>query len=309
MARPPAALDIPNIERVADSCISADGTLLAFLYFDGSVRVLGPDSQNAERRNFTRIAETAPCCRRATSIAIVSSSTFGDLFVVGDEQGHTFLYQRVKIDEFGLMMTFSQHSGPINSVAFAPFALAFACASSDGFVSVTVCDMKNWFVFPIRVSSTPVTSLSWSPPVWMSFIEVDPGAVPAAAPPEGDAVKLVVGAADGCFTIFHQKSNGALAPDRPAIQAHAGAVNAVAWRPLAGFARTEIATCGADRLLKIWTIENDEVDCRVVSEFQEESVDIKWSACGFVMSVSSGAATVTLWREADEGRWALMDAE
>jgi protein transport protein SEC13 len=298
MARPsPSLLSVPNIDRVTDSCVNPDGTLLAFLYIDGSVRIFESD----EHHKFTQICETAPVCRRATAISITYSNEFSDVFVVGDELGRTYLYHRTKPDEFTQALTFSQHKGPINAISFAPLSLSFACASSDGLVSVTVCDMKTWLVFPIRVSSGPVSSLSWSPPACFSFID---------APNASEEVRLVAGMADGFFQIFQHKGNGPLVPDGPPIEAHRGAVNCVAWRPLAGFSRAEIATCGSDRMVTLWTFEPDgKIENAAICQCQEEPVDLKWSPCGFVLSVSSGLATVELWREADDRQWRRLEVE
>jgi WD40 repeat protein len=298
MARPPSTLlPIPNVDRVADSCVSPDGTLLAFLYFDGSVRVYESD----EHRKFSQIAETAPCCRRGTCISMTSAGEFGDIFVVGDEQGRTYLFHRSQPAEFTQAVGFSQHKGPINAIAFAPVALAFACASSDGMASVTSCDMKTWSVAPVRVAMAPVTSVSWSPPACFSFVD---------APNASDDAKLVVGSADGTISIFQFQPPGALVPELPPIQAHIGAVNSVAWRPLAGFARAEIATCGADRMVTLWTIERDgRITNAAVAECAEEPVELRWSPCGFVLSATSGAATVTLYHEADDRTWAPIEMD
>jgi WD40 repeat protein len=222
------------------------------------------------------------------------------MFVIGDELGRSYLYHRTKPDEFTQIVTFSPHKGPINAISFAPLSLAFACASSDGTASVTVCDLKTWSVLPVRVSTLPVTSLSWSPPACFSFID---------APNASDEVKLVVGAADGQITLFQHRLNGPLVPDGEPIEAHRGAVNCVAWRPLAGFTRTDIATCGADKMVTLWTFSRDGIQNAAICQCDEEPVDLKWSPCGFVLSVSSGLATVELWREADGREWRKLEID
>jgi protein transport protein SEC13 len=300
MARPssaPTHLAIPNIERVTDSCVNPDGTLLGFLYIDGSVRVFEAD----EHRKFVQIAETPPCCRRAISISMTSLPDVSDMFVVGDELGRTYLFHRAKPDEFSQALTFSQHKGPINSIAFAPLSLSFACGSSDGTVSVTVCDMKTWSVFPVRVGGSAVTSVSWSGPSCLSFVD---------RPNSSNDVRLVAACADGQIAIFEHRDNGPLVLERPPIAAHRGPVNAASWRPLAGFSRAEIATCGADRAVALWTIEVDgSVERVTICECEEEPVDVKWSSCGFILSVSSGLANVSLWRESNGRTWKRLETD
>ena len=65
----PNNIQVPNLENVTDCCFNPEGTLLAFLYIDGSVRIFESD----ENREFHSIYETQPCCRRATSISFASS--------------------------------------------------------------------------------------------------------------------------------------------------------------------------------------------------------------------------------------------
>lgn len=285
------SLPVPNADRVSDTAFNNDGTLLAFLYVDGSVHIFQAD----EKRTFTHVCETQPCCRRATSISFASSE-IGSIFVIAEENGRTFLYERVSQTEFAQAATIQPHKAPINSVAFAPAGLVYACGASDGFVSLTTCDMKTWRFQTTRVSDKPVTSISWSPPACMSFIE---------NPTASDTARLVAASADGFFTVLGVRHN-VLVPKAPPVAAHEGAINCIAWRPLAGFSRWEIATCGQDKLVKLFTRETHEQDwtCVTVCECQEEPVAVKWSQCGFMMSVSEGDQ-VRIFRE-DAGKWIEM---
>ena len=284
-------LAVPNADRVSDTAFNSDGTLLAFLYIDGSVRIFQAD----EKRVFTQVCETQPCCRRATSISFASPE-IGSIFVIADETGRTLVYERVQAGEFAQATAIQQHKAPINAVAFGPVGLTYVCGSSDGFVSLTTCDTKNWSFQPTRVSDKPVTSVSWSPPACMSFVE---------SPTASDAARVVAASADGFFTVFGVRHN-ALVAEAPPVAAHEGAVNCVAWRPLAGFSRWEIATCGQDRLVKLFTREAHDKEWTFITicECQDEPVAVKWSQCGFLISVSEGE-NVRVFRE-HEGRWIAM---
>jgi protein transport protein SEC13 len=287
----PNTLSVPNIDRVTDSCFNPEGTLLGFLYFDGAVRVYELD----EHQQFTFIAQTASLSTRATSISFASIE-IGPIFVVGDERGHSHVFQRAKVAEFSGPVTLETNRGAINSVAFSPSTLSFATASSDGHLSFATCDMKQWSIYTVRVSEAPVTSISWSSPAYMTFID---------APNGTEAVKLVAGSADGFFTLFEQRANSPLVPARASIAAHAGAVNSVAWRPFMGVSRTEIATAGADNFVRLWTIGDDAAPV-VICQCEQEPLAVKWSPCGFLLSVSSGTATVAIWREISIGVWEML---
>lgn len=288
----PDNIQVPNIENVAECCFNPEGTLLAFLYIDGSVKIFEAD----ENRKFHSIYETQPCCRRATSISFASSDN-GAIFAFADETGRTYLYQRIKLTEFKQAMTFHQHKSPINSLAFAPIALCFATAASDGYVSITSCEQQNWSVQTVKISEKPATSVSWSPPQYMSFIE---------QPNSSTDVRFVAGAADGSFTIFQSRGASWIQEGLP-VSAHDGAVNSVAWRPLPGFSRYEIATCGSDCLVKLWSFEDNKWECVEICKCDEEPVALKWSSCGFILSISSGTSIVELYREVSHNNWELLD--
>ncbi|OHS93216.1 hypothetical protein TRFO_40501 [Tritrichomonas foetus] len=289
----PNHIQVPNLDRVADCCFNPEGTLLAFLYIDGTVRIFEGD----EGRKFHSIFETQPCCRRATSISFAPSEN-GAIFAFADESGRSYLYQRIKVNEFKQVVPFHQHKAPINALSFAPVALCFAAAASDGFISITSCEKQNWSVQQVKISDKPATSVSWSPPQYMSFIE---------APNTSSSVRFVAGAADGNFTVFQSRGSSWAQEGLP-VAAHDGAVNAVAWRPLAGFTRYEIATCGSDGLVKLWTFDDNKWSYIIICKSEEEEpVALKWSSCGFILNVSSGTNTVTLYREIALGNWQVLE--
>jgi WD40 repeat protein len=287
----PATLSVPNLDRVTDSCFNPEGTLLGFLYSDGVVRVYELDDQ----RQFVFAAQTPGLRVRATSISFASSE-IGSIFVVGDDRGHSYLFQRTKPDEFAAPVTLETNRGAINCVAFSPCSLSFATASSDGHITLATCDATQWTLYTLRVSEAPVTSISWSSPAYMTFIE---------NPNDSDAVKMVAGSADGFFTIFQQRPNSPLAPERAPVAAHTGAVNSVAWRPFMGASGVEIATAGADNLVKLWTI-GAECTAVVICQCEQEPLAVKWSSCGFLLSISIGTATVRVWREISVGVWEML---
>ena len=283
------AVAVPDPERVTDACFTDDGTLLAFLYTDGSVRVF----QSDEKRVFTQVAETPPCCRHAIALSFASSD-LGGIFVIADDSGRTFLYDRVEDDTFTLVITMQPHKAPINSVAFAPTGLSFACGSSDGLLSLTTCDQKAWSWQLSRCSNSPVTSVSWSPLACMSFVD---------RPNLDESARLVAGSSDGFFNIFTVRGIS-LVPDGSPVRAHEGAVYSVAWRPLPGFARWEIASCGADGQVILWTKEKDWTQ-QVICSCDEPPSAVKWSQCGFMLSVSVGQ-NVRLFREDSQHVWTEM---
>jgi len=294
MSLPNTIIEVPDLHRVSDIVYGSDGTLFAVLYMDGSVRLYEMD----DKKTFTEIAHSDSCCKYATSLSFANHE-YGAIYVFGDETGRVFLYQRVKQNEVKLVTTFNNHKSPINCVAFAPLGLCFASASSDGTVSITTCTNQQWTSQPIRVSDRPVTSVSWSPPSFLSFIE---------KPNTGETSKLVASAADGQITMY-SNTGGPWAMDCPPVQAHSGPVNCAAWRPLAGFQRIEIATCGEDGYVKLWYYENHEWGYYEICQAKYPPVSVKWSPCGFILYIGMGQSVTALYREIGKGLWKRLDTD
>ena len=289
----PNHIQITNIDKIVECCFNPEGTLLAFLYIDGSVKIFEMD----ENRKYHFIAETQPCFRRATSISFAPGEN-GAIFAISDETGRTHVFQRIKLNEFKQATFFHNHKAPINAIVFAPIGLCLAAASSDGQVSITSCEQQNWTVLHVKVSDNPVTSISWSSPQFMSFIE---------SPTRSSNLKFVTGSANGFFAVFYLKGI-TWVQEGNAVAAHEGAVNSVAWRPSMGFTRYEIASCGADHLVKLWTFVDNAWSFLEICKTEEEPVSLKWSPCGFILSISSGTNTVIMYREVVHGVWKILEA-
>ena len=131
----------------------------------------------------------------------------------------------------------------------------------------------------------------------MSFIDAPNGCIDSL---------LTAASADGYLFVLEIINNNFSLKMEP-LAAHNGAINDVAWRPLPGFKRYEIATCGADMNVKIWTYENQKWSSFTVCSCPEEPVAVKWSSCGFLLSVSYGSNTTKIWREISYQNWKMIN--
>jgi WD40 repeat protein len=285
-------LQLPNYEQIVEITFSPNSVTFGALYMDGTVKIYEVDDSKLYNEVFT----TQATSKLATSISFASPD-LGSVFIVGDDSGRIFLYQKIKPNEFSLIVTMSHHKAPINAVAFAPIGATFAAISSDGQLSVTTCADNCWNSQLIKFSDSPATSISWSPLNCMSFID---------KPNEDESFSLSVSSADGFFAIYSRNANK-WEPCSAPVQAHRGSVNAVAWRPLAGFTRSEIATCGDDLFVKLWTFENGQWDSVVITQVQENPVSLKWSSHGFLLSVGCGQSSIIVFKETGNGKWTTVE--
>ena len=203
-------------------------------------------------------------------------------------------------NEVKLITTFQHHKSPINTVCFSSIGVYFLAGSSDGIISVTTLNNQTWSSQPIKVSDRPITSTSWSPPSFFSFID---------NPNINENLYFVVGSADGFISIFNLK-NGSWSLGFQPIQVHSGSTNSVAWRHLPGGERFEIATCGEDGIVKLLIYEDnkwEQID--ICKNLEEQPVFVKWSPCGFILSVGIGQSNIILFREISIKNWKIIESE
>ena len=131
----------------------------------------------------------------------------------------------------------------------------------------------------------------------MSFID---------KPNDDESYSLVASSADGFFAIYSLVGIKWQTIGSP-IQAHRNAVNAVAWRPLPGFSRIEIATAGDDQLVKLWTFDEGKWSSINIAQMPENPVLLKWSSCGFMLTIGSGSNSIAVYREIGQGKWSRFE--
>lgn len=214
---------------------------------------------------------------------------------------------------------YSWHASSVNSVAFAPHeygdGLAFACASSDGFVSIcTQLSDGTWDERRISESTDGgahthplgALSVSWAP-------AVNPGALYMQSRAQDPVMKMLV--TSGCDHLvkvwaFDEAKNNWTLQGKP-LKTHRDMVRAVAWMPNIGLPRSVIASAGQDRKVVIWTREllgeqKGDMSEWVATElppFTGPVWSVSWSPTGSLLGVSSGDDGVSVWKEELDGSW------
>lgn len=289
---PPINLKIDQINEISDIAFSPDGTTIGVLDEHGSVQVF----EINESRQYTKIATTPPTSLYATSISF-GPIDLGTVFIVGDDAGHIYLYQKTKQNEITLIITLKHHKTAINCVAWAPSGLVFGAVDSDGMISITTGIKDQWCPQMIRLSEYPSTSLSWSPPYYESFID---------RPNESPEYSFAVSSASGFFAIYAKNEKHQWVPSLAPVEAHNCACNCIAWRPLPGFARYEIATCGDDNTVKIWTYQNNSWSSKIIDQLPQPATVLKWSSNGFILTAGFSNNNIIYYRELSNGEWTQM---
>lgn len=209
---------------------------------------------------------------------------------------------------------YSWHASSVNSVAFAPheYGLIFACASSDGFVSIC-SQLPDGTWDERRVSESRdggahthplgANSVAWAP-------AITPGGLwmpERAAPP---AMRIVTGGCDERVKVWRFDEVGNIwVLDGNALKGHREMVRCVAWAPNVGLPRSIIASAGQDKRVLLWSqeVESDsgEGDWTMTElpPFSGPVWSVSWSPTGSILGVAHGDDSVSLWKEELDGTW------
>ena len=206
---------------------------------------------------------------------------------------------------------FSGHESSVNSVSWAPheYGLQFACASSDGYVSVVSSKADGvWDVTKFKAHQVGCNAVCWAPAVAAGALvtpaQQQPGGANALAAPK----RLVSCGCDNLVKVwrFNDAENQWVVED--VLEGHADWVRDVAWAPSVGLASATIASCSQDATCVIWTKEDGSSTWtrKQLPKFNDVLWRVSWSITGNILAVSAGDNKVTLWKESLEGEWTCL---
>uniref|UniRef100_A0A7S0G7X6 Protein SEC13 homolog n=1 Tax=Rhodosorus marinus TaxID=101924 RepID=A0A7S0G7X6_9RHOD len=235
---------------------------------------------------------------------------FGNLIATCGFDHKVILWKEPSKGTWQKVYEFTEHKASVNAVAFGPFeyGLCFACASSDGFVSICTQQKDgNWQESRIvdqegggeTTHAVGANSVSWAP-------SANPGGLWNTQKGEAPVRKLVTGGCDNLVKIwkFNEGTNSWV-PDGKPLERHTDWVRSVAWAPSIGLASSTIASCGQDKRVVLWTRDDTDNEWHPVelSQFAAPVWSVSWSLTGNILGVASGNDEVTLWKEELDGSW------
>jgi protein transport protein SEC13 len=206
--------------------------------------------------------------------------------------------------------------GSVNAVAWAPheLGLALAAASSDG--SVTVVEHRpqdaTWTSSKIERAHAPgCTAVSWAPAAPAGALVGGGGGGGAAA---GPVRRLVSAGCDNAARVWRQDPATGAWEQEAALLGHSDWCRDAAWAPGMGMPRSQVATCGQDGKVFVWTESGPSGGGQwrkaLVHDFGAQTPvwRVSWSLAGGLLAASDGSNRVTLWKESADGLWQQVEA-
>ncbi|XP_022971254.1 protein transport protein SEC13 homolog B-like [Cucurbita maxima] len=226
---------------------------------------------------------------------------FGSLLASSSYDGQVIIWKEGNQYQWVQAHVFNAHKSSVNSIAWAPheLGLCLACGSSDGSISVFIARSDGgWDNNQIeQAHSVGVTSVSWGP-------TTAPGSLIGSS--SVDPVwKLASGGFDSTVKVWTLKDGSWRRDSSPALQMHTDWVRDVAWSPNLGLQKSTIASGSQDGTVIIWSVakEGGKWEGIVMNDFKTPIWKVSWSLTGDLLAVADGNNTVTLWKEAVDGKW------
>lgn len=204
---------------------------------------------------------------------------------------------------------YAWHASSVNCVEFASheYGLVFACASSDGFVSV--CRQLGDGTWDERRVSESREGVVHTHPLGANSVSFAPAVAKGglwmmekSGPP---VMRIVTGGSDGLIKIWKCEDDGEWKLDGKVLMGHKDLVRCVSWAPNVGLLRDLIASAGGDSKVCVWEKEDGQAEWKrmEVGAFDKTVWSVSWTPTGSVLGVACGDDNVSLWKEDADGKW------
>lgn len=298
------SIDTQHDDMIHDAQLDYYGTKLATSSSDRTVKVYDVIS-TGYTHTATLQGHTGPVWEVAWS-----HPKFGTLLASCSFDGSVMIHRETRPREWTLIHhARNLHNSSVNSVKFAPheYGLKVVAASSDGRVSILSHTTNDeWTVQYIQDNALGVNAVDWSP---------------------YPLNRLVTAGCDNRIRFYDVQGNDTIVPIDMTVDEgskgiqHSDWVRDVAWAPsIPGL--NVVASCSEDKTVIIWTQKvpttqstNSSAEeskdqeqekawkATVLHTFDEPVWRVSWSLTGAILAVSSGDATVTLWKQTMDGAW------
>jgi protein transport protein SEC13 len=296
------SIDTQHDDMIHDAQLDYYGTKLATSSSDRTVKVYDVIS-TGYTHTATLQGHTGPVWEVAWS-----HPKFGTLLASCSFDGSVMIHRETRPREWTLIHhARNLHNSSVNSVKFAPheYGLKVVAASSDGRVSILSHTTNDeWTVQYIQDNALGVNAVDWSP---------------------YPLNRLVTAGCDNRIRFYDVQGNDTIVPIDMTVDEgskgiqHSDWVRDVAWAPsIPGL--NVVASCSEDKTVIIWTQKvpttqsaNSSAEeskdqetawkATLLHTFDEPVWRVSWSLTGAILAVSSGDATVTLWKQTMDGAW------
>ncbi|CDF36378.1 unnamed protein product [Chondrus crispus] len=308
---PKSVIDTAHADMVHDAQLDFYGRRLATCSSDRTIKIFHVDRNGAHRPEATLEGHTGPVWQ----VAWAHPTRHGrPMLASASHDGRVIVWIEDAPGMWRNFYEYAWHASSVNSVAFAPheYGLIFACASSDGFVSIC-SQLQDGTWDERRVSESRdggahthplgANSVAWGPAITPGGLWMPERATP---PP----MRIVTAGCDHLIKIwkFDNDANNWLLDGEP-LKGHREMVRCVSWAPNVGLPRSIIASAGQDKKVILWNQELESDTSKAewtkteLPAFAGPVWSVSWSPTGSVLGVAYGDDKVTLWKQELDGSW------
>lgn len=295
MANPILNIDTCHADMIHDAQLDYYANKLATCSSDRSIKIFNVVGE----QEFEHVANLAGHGGPVWEVSWAHPK-FGVLLASCSHDKKVIIHREETPNKWIQVYTYEAKSS-VNSIAWGPheYDLNLACASSDGKVTILVHNPDNsWTPKVLDDCAAGVNSVTWAPYGAVGSME------------DGVQVRRVAtGGCDDQVRIWLQRGNGEWEVEHT-LQGHTDWVRDVAFAPSVGLAVNILASCSEDGKVLIWkqTEAGGKWESIALPDFKNPVWRVSWSVTGNILAVSSGDATVTLWKESLNRDWVQVSA-
>lgn len=308
---PKSSVPTGHSDVVHDAQLDFYGRRLATCSSDRTVKIFAIDRSGVHRHEATLEGHRGPVWH----VAWAHPTRHGNpILASASYDGRVIVWMEETPGMWRQIYEYAWHASSVNCVAFAPYqyGLIFACASSDGFVSIcTRLEDGTWDERRVSESrdggahTHPLgaNSVAWAP-------ALQPGGLWMPERSSPPAMRIVSGGCDDRVKVWkwdEQTKNWVL--EGAPLKGHREMVRSVAWAPNVGLTRWVIASGGQDKRVLVWSREMGKGEgvewsmIEVGKGFKDVVWSVSWSPTGNLLGVAYGDDKVALWKEELDGKW------
>ena len=296
---PISSVDTQHQDLIHDAQLDYYGRRLATASSDRTVKIFyvyAPDPANNPQQQ--EMVHAADILGHDGPVWEVSWAhpMFGSLLASCGYDRRVIIHKETPPNQWVQLHVDEQQSS-VNSIAWSPheYGLHLACASSDGaFTVLSLQQDDSWAKERVQDNQLGVNAVTWAPYGALGSVDAD----------SGDVRRIATGSCDNNVKIYASRDGEPWTLEHE-LKKHEDWVRDVAWAPSLGLPYNVLASCSEDGVVILWTqeVEGGEWKDVALPKFDGPVWRLSWSATGNVLAVSSGEASVTLWKETLDRGW------
>jgi protein transport protein SEC13 len=309
MTTTPATFDTKHEDMIHDVQLDYYGKRLATCSSDRTIRIFDITQENKPLAELK--GHEGPVWQVAWA-----HPQFGSILASCSYDHKVFIWREGQNAQWSKIYEY-KHDSSVNSIAWAPqeLGLILASASSDSTIVINSYreQTNSWDPKVIRnAHEIGCNTISWGPSAPLASLTSQPDQQQTQPQQLQLQMRLVSGGGDNLVKIWVFDNDSHEWRQDFVGDKHTDWVRDVAWAPNIGLPYDTIASCSQDQSVYIWRRDVNSTSGNwketLLKKFNTVVWRVSWSLTGNLLAISTADNQVTLWKEAQDGKWTMVSS-